>query len=36
MKEIGVAQWIEEQEIRRGKGFNYGMVRCSKGTIPEG
>lgn len=36
MKEIGVEQWIEEQEIRRSKGFNYGMVRCGKGTIPEG
>ena len=36
MKAIGLPQWINEQDARRSKGFSYGMVRCGKGTIPEG
>jgi hypothetical protein len=36
MRGIGLTQWIQEQQTRRGKGFNYGMVRIGKGTIPEG
>lgn len=36
MVNIGLPQWIIEQETRRQKGFSYGMVRIGKGTIPEG
>ena len=36
MREIGLEQWIDEQEARRESGFCYGDVRCGKGAIPEG
>ena len=34
MKEIGLEQWINEQEARRRSGFSYDDVRCGKGDIP--
>ena len=36
MKEIGLEQWIDEQEVRRQNGFCYGDIRCGRETIPEG
>ena len=36
MKEVGLEQWIDEQEARRANGFCYGDIRCGKGFIPEG
>ncbi|MDX1358477.1 MAG: DUF3795 domain-containing protein [Clostridia bacterium] len=34
MKKIGIDKWIEEQEQRKEKGFNYSDIRTGKPDIP--
>ncbi|MHA2281800.1 MAG: DUF3795 domain-containing protein [Promethearchaeota archaeon] len=34
MKDLGLEEWIKEQEIRREQGFSYVDVRCGKVIIP--
>ena len=34
IKEIGIEAWIEEQEKRKEKGFNYSDIRTGKPEIP--